>query len=93
MTREMATSRPAKSENRLARGLVLLELVDGPAEHAGKLDRDGIGGNAGERAPQVSPAVAAHVREEGAQIAKHGFIVRGAEGRRIDGGWDDGKTR
>src|ERR1039458_1198072 len=66
-----------EAENRFAVGLVLLQFVDGPSQDSGKLDRRRIGGNARESAPQVSPAVAAHVTEERAQIAEHGFIVRG----------------
>ncbi len=62
----------------LARGAVL-ERVDGAAKYARKLDPDGIGADAGQRAPHVSPAVTAHVGEKRGQVAQHGFIVREAE--------------
>ena len=69
-----------KAENRFAGSLVLLHLVDGPSQNSGKLDRCRIGGDAGEGAPQVSPAVAAHIWEEGGQIAEHISILRGGAG-------------
>jgi hypothetical protein len=52
--------------------------VDGSLDDLGKEHPDGVGRDAGERAPQVSPAVAAHVTVERGQIAEHGLIVRGA---------------
>ena len=60
-----------------AGGLLALERVCHALEHAGKLDPDGVGANAGERAPEISPAVTAHVGVEGGEFAQHGSIVRG----------------
>jgi hypothetical protein len=84
---EIPTSNPAKSRICPWSAWSLLQLVDGLLQHLGNCTADGVGGDAGERAPQVSPAVAAHVGEEGAQIAKHGSIVRGCVARPIEG-WD-----
>ena len=64
-----------EDENRFAGGLLFLHFVDGHSQDSGKLDRRRIGGDAGEAAPQVSPAIAAHVTEEGAEIAEHGCGV------------------
>ena len=50
-----------------------------------KLHRDDVRADARQRAPHVSPAVAAHVTEERGQIAKHDSIVR--EGRWRAGGF------
>ena len=73
---------PGEEQNPVASDPVA-HPVDGLFQHLGKEHPNGIGGNARETAPHVSPAVAAHIDEERAQIAKHGFIVRGKvkEGR------------
>ena len=67
----------AGEDEDLAAGGPVLHLVDGASDDLGKLHGDSVGANAGEGAPQVSPAVAAHVTEERAEVAEHGFIVRG----------------
>ena len=54
-----------------------VDRVDGHAQDPGKLHGDDVGADAGERAPHVSPAVAAHVFIERGKIAKHSSIVRG----------------
>ncbi len=66
-----------KDEDEFAAG-ALLDAVDGHAQNAGELDGDDVGADAGEGAPHVSPAVAAHVAVEGGEVAEHGFIVPGA---------------
>jgi hypothetical protein len=64
-------------EQNAAPGHAVVEPVDGRLQNLGKQNPDGIGGDAGESAPHVPPAVAAHVSEEGGHIAKHFSIVRG----------------
>src|SRR5437879_6295443 len=58
-------------QNGLPGGAVLFEVVNGFADDARTLHGNRIGGNDREAAPHISPAVAAHVGEERAQIAKH----------------------
>src|ERR1700722_759166 len=55
----------------------LTHCINGPLENLGKKHPDSVGRDAGKAAPQVSPAVASHVNEEGPQFAKHASIVRG----------------
>ena len=43
----------------------VFQIVDGTPKDAGELDPDGVGANTGESAPDVSPAIASHVDEEG----------------------------
>ena len=61
-------------------GSVFFDAVDGHTQHARKLDGDNVGAYASQRAPHVSPAVAAHVAQEWAEIAEHGLIVAGELG-------------
>ena len=67
----------SEEKNHLVVCKIFLQLVDRESQHPGKLDCGRIRGNAGKRAPKVSPAIAAHVPKERSQIAKHGSIVRG----------------
>ena len=68
----------ADQEQQLAVGDAHTQPVDGFLEDLGEEDIDAVGAHNAQAAPHVTPFVSAHVGEEGAQIAKHDPIVRGA---------------
>ena len=53
------------------------DAINCPLNHLRKEHPDGVGADATERAPHISPAVAAQITGERGEVAKHGFIVRG----------------
>ena len=82
---EMATRSRAKIRIS-SRGRPFLDPVDGHAQNPGELHRDDIGGDARQRAPHVSPAVAAHVADRAGRGRRAWFYCTGFAAMR---GWID----